>query len=279
MIIGISGKRGSGKDTVGMIFKYFAANRQLQSRITVQDWIAMGPDSNAALNSPLIIKKFAGKLKDIVSILTNIPRPNLESEKVKNTVLPPYWTRWKYEAEVGPIKYFNSAQEAEAHAEAVLQDRGVVWFRITEERMTVREMLQWVGTEAMREQIHPNIWVNALMADYLPSSIRLWDEVQKKQVSVPHWPMWVVTDVRFPNEAEAINTASHFDTAGDFRFLIRVERPGLKTADDPHPSETALDNYTGWDAVINNDCDLDELVERVRGVIQSVPNLKQFFNI
>src|SRR5690606_14272906 len=43
----------------------------------------------------------------------------------------------------------------------------------------------------------------------------------------------VVTDVRFPNEAGYIDC---------FGLLVRVERPGI-ASDDPHESETALDDY------------------------------------
>ena len=51
--------------------------------------------------------------------------------------------------------------------------------------MTPRKMLQQVGTDLFRNQLHPNTWVNATFANY-------------------HDNNWIITDVRFPNELEAI---------------------------------------------------------------------------
>jgi hypothetical protein len=36
--------------------------------------------------------------------------------------------------------------------------------------MSVRELLQKLGTEAMRDGLHTNVWVNALFSDYVPIS-------------------------------------------------------------------------------------------------------------
>lgn len=62
----------------------------------------------------------------------------------------------------------------------------------------------------------------------------------------------VVTDVRFPNEAEYIRHKGG--------VLVRVERPGLHPV-DTHESETALDEWE-FDCVVANDGTLDELRER-----------------
>ncbi len=52
--------------------------------------------------------------------------------------------------------------------------------------MTVRELLQRLGTEAIRDRVHKDAWVNALFADYHQGE------------------NWVITDMRFPNEYEAV---------------------------------------------------------------------------
>lgn len=59
----------------------------------------------------------------------------------------------------------------------------------------------------------------------------------------------VVTDVRFPNEAEWVEAAG-----GD---LVRIERPGIDTS-DTHESETALDDRPATFTVVN-DADLARL--------------------
>lgn len=102
---------------------------------------------------------------------------------------------------------------------------------------TPRWALQTMGTEAMRNNIDQQIWVKATM---------------RKVVGVGDI---VVTDVRFPNEAEAIKAAGG--------VLWRVDRPDLGPATDLHPSETALLGYDAWDAVIVNDGSLQDLGRKV----------------
>ena len=81
------------------------------------------------------------------------------------------------------------------------------------------------------------------------------------------FPNWIITDVRFPNEAKAIK-----DKGG---IVIRVNRT-YYTEDkkyiigyDPfetHPSETALDDYDGFDYVIENDGTVQDLIDKVKSL-------------
>jgi len=64
----------------------------------------------------------------------------------------------------------------------------------------------------------------------------------------------VVTDVRMPNEADAIRAAGG--------RLIRIIRPGFETADE-HVTETALDGYPEDDLVLNDE-GLEELAAAAR---------------
>ena len=98
--------------------------------------------------------------------------------------------------------------------------------------MTVGVMLQKLGTEVGR-QIHPDAWVRSLAQHYKPGVSR-----------------WIIDDVRFPNEADWIKAQGG--------VVIRLEGdPGCVRAttsrDTNHPSETALDDYTGFNAVINTE--------------------------
>src|SRR5690606_4016638 len=76
---------------------------------------------------------------------------------------------------------------------------------------------------------------------------------------------YVITDCRFPNEAQAINRAGG--------LVVRVQRPGNGPAND-HPSETALDDYQ-FDGVINNDGTLEDLATRVEDFLWLINFLKQ----
>ena len=113
-IISITGKIGSGKDTAAEIIKELAPEYGWE------------------------IKKFAGKLKTVASILTNIPVEKFEDQEFKKTFLSKEWSYWTPDEEV--------------------------------KDMSVRELLQLLGTEAMRNGLHPNTWVNALWSDYTDKS-------------------------------------------------------------------------------------------------------------
>ena len=226
MIIGINGYIGSGKDTIGHI---------------IQD----------LTNTTWEIKKFAAKLKQIASLLTGIPVEKFEDQEFKKSILGAEWDRY------GIIRDNGSkivAIQPEPHAE------NSIWFNGPEEckqihlQMTVREMLQKLGTEAIRDGLHTNAWVNALFADY-----QVVEDLNGKGFQIANWndyPNWIITDCRFPNEAKAIK-----DRGGK---VIRVNRGQI---DSTHPSETSLDNWE-FDYVIDNNEGIKELTEKVRVMLK-----------
>lgn len=202
-LIGISGKIGAGKDTVGIII------RQLGFTNNGGTWENM---------------KFAGKLKIIASLLTGIPIEKFEDQEFKKTILGSEWGKPTKQNPLNAIEPFKDTTFVEM--------------------MSVRDLLQKLGTEAMRNGLHENVWVNALFADY----------TEDKQ--------WVITDVRFPNEFKAIK-----DKGG---IVIRVNRPGhgnsMKELAEAHPSETALDGHD-FDYVIENDGNLEKLISKVKEIL------------
>ncbi len=107
----------------------------------------------------------------------------------------------------------------------VIDDYGWDGYKNTPFAGEVRRILQRLGTEVGRNLIGEDVWVAATF-DNLPCD------------------KYVVTDVRFPNEADYIR--ERYDG-----IIIRIERPGVGPIND-HPSETALDDYD-FDFVINND--------------------------
>jgi hypothetical protein len=109
----------------------------------------------------------------------------------------------------------------------------------------VRRTLQRYGV-AIRE-VQPSFWVDAALAKAKPILAR-GDSV-------------VITDVRFPNELDAI--------AALCGVHWHVERPGLVN-DDPHPSETALEPYYAQaDTWVENGSTLDDLAMVVTSQIAS----------
>jgi hypothetical protein len=91
--------------------------------------------------------------------------------------------------------------------------------------MTAREVLQYLGTEIFRK-MHNNVWVDATIRRI---------QIEKPEIAL-------VCDVRFPNEVEGIQKAGG--------KVIRLTRNVLGA--DVHASELALDDYDGFDAIIDN---------------------------
>jgi hypothetical protein len=215
MIIGINGYSGSGKDTVGAIIQYL--NCYNTGKLTIEDVCKDYLNHEWWLEdqSGWQIKKFAGKLKQVGSILTGIPVEKFEDQEFKKTILGQEW--W------------------------TTCDEGL-------QPMTVRDLLQKLGTECMRTGLHENTWVNALMADY-QKELRIETDHPYSEHLTARYPNWIITDVRFPNEAQAIK-----DKGG---IIIRIDRPGVKPI-NAHPSETGLDDWN-FDHKIANVSDLISL--------------------
>ena len=94
--------------------------------------------------------------------------------------------------------------------------------------MTIRELLQWYGTD-VGWKLNPNHWVDLMDKALRHSTVNIA----------------IIDDVRFPNEADFIK-----NNGG---LLVRLNPyQGYNTPQPDsasHGSETALDDYQGWDAV------------------------------
>lgn len=263
MIIGISGKIGSGKDTIGKIIQYLTNpfDRDMKTEFNLNEDYSAG--------SQWQIKKFACKLKKIVSILTGIPIEDLEKQEVKDKVLGEEWWYYKFEG----TEYIRAVMLPYLEAKYKEKDKDNKYLV----KPTVRQLLQEIGTDAMRNIIHPNIWVNALFTDYKVKpnywiSKADYDLETKKKCnpSEDYYPNWIITDMRFPNELQAVK-----DKGG---ITIRVNRPYQTVVGQSngnwatfnhtqfHHSETALDNAE-FDYIIDNNDTIEDLIEKVKGIL------------
>lgn len=84
----------------------------------------------------------------------------------------------------------------------------------------------------------------------------------KKQIDdLVEFQTGIISDCRFKNEANFIK--------GIGGHLVRVNRKiGLPSSD--HQSEIELDDYTGFDFVIENDSDLDSLMGKVKNLSEKL---------
>jgi len=120
-------------------------------------------------------------------------------------------------------------------------------------------ILQWYGTDIARKA-DPDIWVKKLME-------RL--ETEKPDIAV-------ITDVRFPNEANLIKMYGGF-----LVDVIRRNEDGSQYQDpgrpSGHPSEVALDEYNDWDFIITErNGNLKGLRAKAIGVLNIITNYDAF---
>jgi hypothetical protein len=134
------------------------------------------------------------------------------------------------------------------------------------ENTTIREFLQALGTECLRDNLSKNIWTAALFSDYHPITNKTTDELFMEQFLTGksevtfNYPSWCITDMRFPNEMKAVKERKG--------VTIRVSRTGIHTPkiEDLHPSETALDDCE-FDYHIDNSGTIEDLIEKVREIL------------
>lgn len=113
----------------------------------------------------------------------------------------------------------------------------------------VRLILQTFGTEAMRSRFGSSVWSDRVLARVAERRART------APIST------VVTDVRFPDEAQAVR-----DAGG---LLIRVVRPGQTLPRGAHASEAHVGELD-VDAEIINDGSIEQLHERVLQALYSI---------
>ena len=183
MIIGISGKAGSGKDTAAKMLEVLYAN----------------PDISYEDFTNRKYKNFADILKETVRALFGIGEWETNTQEGKKVTI-----NW-----IGK---------------------------------TVRELLQEVG-QGLRDAIDPDLWIKALFAN------------------TEGWSNYIIADVRYPNELEAIKERDG--------VLIRIDRNGAGAGN--HSSETALDDYNNWDVHIENNGSLESLFEAMRIFTKNYP--------
>ncbi len=273
MIIGISGKMQSGKSTVGKIIQYLTAGHHLEvsngkvtyPRPTMEEIVEdiLFPEPFEQGKDPWEIKMYAYAVKQIASILTGIHVNDFEKISVKNRTLGDEW---------GPNP------------------------------ITVRELLQKIGTDAMRNMVHPNVWINALFSTYRSSTadsfgMSTYDAGNGCYFTLKDhpihesykFPKWIITDVRFPNEVDAIlergGIVLRLERGVEFRYPelwkefqkqdqwdewdeFLISRGMLEKV--YHPSEEALNTYPFNPLhIIDSNGTIGSLVEQVREILIS----------
>tara|TARA_R110000868_G_scaffold115997_1_gene309333 strand:+ start:915 stop:1544 length:630 start_codon:yes stop_codon:yes gene_type:complete len=114
---------------------------------------------------------------------------------------------------------------------------------------TVGQILQELGTDALRDNFDSDVWVKSLFSSVGEDTLKRGN-------------ILVIPDVRFPNEAEYVLKK------GGILIKIVGDPMGVKAnskRDLNHPSETSLNDYQNFTDIIENDvADVNYFQEKVR---------------
>jgi dephospho-CoA kinase len=123
-----------------------------------------------------------------------------------------------------------------------------------------RTLLQFLGTDWGRKTIDPNIWIN-IMDKRLMSQSSIHDMMKEYSIFNDYNEDNIfVTDARFPNEIELLKRHGFKICRIDATEENRISRGATNLT---HASETALDNYTDYDYIIENNEKINKFYDKV----------------
>ena len=296
MIISLSGKKQSGKDTIADIIKSL-----IYCKI---DGIELSEENFESIRHCIIhnykVKKFAGKLKEVAAIMLGCKPSDFESEEFKNSTLSEEWWYYKttYKDMSGNLQSEIIAPYLEEYRTEIQNDLFSLSKNYVLVRMTPRIFLQKFATDAVRTNLHPCSWINSTLADYNSKEF------------------WVITDTRFENEVNAIrykepkflnirvdrwqtfeqwckqyegfvtfiknpegllsdnkissnDFLTQFLLSNSFQDCFKANRETIDILIDnlDHESETQLDGYGNFDYLIRNEGSIGDLIDKVRNIM------------
>lgn len=228
LIIGISGKKSAGKDTAAnyitgtimqrldIIQKSFVVNEDTEGKLWIAD--LYGDTGHHGFfdlraNSPEVQQFYVDHLAYYYGLYSYADMLKAMAIAIMGL---------EYEQCYGTDEQKNSFTKYR------WQDMPGVSFSNEQGNMTAREVLQYVGTDIFR-RMNQNIWVDATI----------------RQIKANTPKLAVITDVRFPNEVEAIKKEGG--------IVIRLTRNVLN---DEHASEKILDedqyDWSNFNYIIHN---------------------------
>ena len=225
-IISFGGFRNTGKDTSASMLQFMLNTPSIFHYYWIFKYFKfLGKCGKWKVTS------FAKPLKEVLSIILGVPVEKFEDRDFKENYCVDLNTL-KIE-KINPVttplmtdKFFSKvAKELDIDI-------------IKKHCITIRQMLQYVGTECLRRLVSEDIWINATL--------------KKNNI--------IISDLRFKREFEAL------DKHKSFRILI--ERPGCNPGN--HPSEKEIlelkanRNFEGY---INNNGTLKDLFYKIKNLI------------
>lgn len=246
-IIGIAGKKNSGKDTVASMINYIFAKGITAA--TYRDWLLCKESYDATYKHRII--HFADALKDCLSIIYHIPRQYFDDREYKDNMY--------YNLRTGEFIHKDKIPQREYYY-FVINNDDIKHSSIREQietynelfpLITLRTLMQYFGTNLCRECLQSDIWIKATMAK--ASDICLANR------------LCIIPDVRFTNEATAIQTKTPFLYGGV--IMVRHDNNSSNDDIDYHSSEIVT---FSTDYSITNNGTLMDLFYKVIEICQKI---------
>jgi hypothetical protein len=240
MIIGVSGRKQSGKSTVGnLVYSFFMSQLDMSEKIFLSEsgeiiitdlygekaYEGIFDPHNTASNDFLMSKAFTSLNKSIK--IYNFA-DTLKKDICINILGLDY------------NQCYGSDEEKNQKTHLVLDNKN----------LSAREVMQFIGTDIFRS-MYTNVWVDATLKKIIKEDI----------------PVAIVTDCRFPNEVEAIK-----ENGGK---VIRLTRDPFHS---DHISESILDkenyDWSNFDYVVDNiEYSLYEQSTHIKQIIEEILQL------
>lgn len=242
-VIGIAGEKNSGKDTVASMINYIFAIGITNAKYS--DWICRRVSYDETYKDRII--HFGDIVKDILSMMYNIPREYFDDRKYKDELWYCFETKKFIEDSIIKNKKYS-------HNTITLDMLQCIDLKeildINDNKLNcirIRTLMQYFGTDICRNRLGDNIWVKATMSKAIDIA-----DARK---------LCIVPDVRFDNEAEAIKKSSDSLYGG----VIRVKRDNCEYTN--HASEI-ID--FDCDYTIDNNQNLYGLFYKVLNIVQQI---------
>lgn len=224
-IIGISGELNSGKDTVASMINYMMIEG---SKANYATWLTSQVKYSEKLNRRVV--HFADPLKDCLSIMYNIDRKLFDSREHKDVLWYCIKERRFIEERESKNGKYHKIDIYDLGTNVTLQniigktDKPII--------LRLRTLLQYFGTNIVRDNMGEDIWINATM-------YKVVDIAQT-------FGLCIIPDVRFVNEYTAIRSnflyggvisiirdkvdeANHSSEVMDFGCEYTIENNNTKT--------------------------------------------------
>lgn len=241
-IIGITGHKNSGKDTVASMINYIFVTGITCSNYA--DYVIRRRSIDISHKDRIV--HFADSMKDAMSIIFSIPRSAFDDRVKKDNEYWDYFNR-KF------ITFGEVIRDKNYYIVSNLIDNNlnnVIQYSAAKKQnlyIKLRVLMQYFGTDICRNYIDNNIWINSTMSKAVDIAITR--------------TLCIIPDVRFANEANAIRNNGKLLYGG----LIKINRDNQDL--DEHNSERI--NFD-VDFEIDNNGNLMQLFYKVLEICQKI---------